>query len=452
MDLNVLIVGGGVQGVGLLHDLASRGVRGLFLAEQGKLASGTSSRSTKLVHGGLRYLEHVSQWPLVHEALQERGLLLRLLPELIRPLPFVLPNFKGSRPPLLVKTGLFLYDFLSGDSGLPRSFSITKNGILERAPYLNRTWVESEVQSGFVFYDAQMIDDAIVRLAAFSAQKMGARFYENTKVTKIVPLPYNAGFKVTLESLGKQTEVTSKIVINAAGAWNNANLLRWGFWPQVGSLLNLGTHLVFDGSDWPMPPNGAAPHATLIQNTDGRVLFMIPWYNQWLFGTTESLFQKNVKDIAPPQEDIDYLKAALVHTMGPHIPPYREVFCGLRTMATALSDTTTAQTTLRASWQEAPFTSPFYGPQLNHNGTSISALSRESTTTVHNKGLFSIYGGKYTTYRAQSQRLGNTICTTLGVGGMSRTASRPSWFLEELLNERPSDLESAPGIRQLQVG
>src|SRR5438128_12418490 len=119
MDLNVVIVGGGIHGAGRLHDLATRNLRGIHLVEQNQLASGTSSRTTKLVHGGLRYLEHPAQWALVREALRERAFLLRNLPGVVSPLRFVLPNFNSGRPAWLVRLGLALYDRLAWERALP---------------------------------------------------------------------------------------------------------------------------------------------------------------------------------------------------------------------------------------------------------------------------------------------------------------------------------------------
>src|SRR5207249_306311 len=150
MDLNVLIVGGGIHGAGLLHDLATRNLRGIHLVEQNQLASGTSSRTTKLVHGGLRYLEHPSQWGLVREALRERGILLRNLPGIVRPMPFVLPNFRGGRPPWLVQAGLTLYDLLDRVSGLPSARRLTHAELAQMAPYLRPERIAQETGSAFL--------------------------------------------------------------------------------------------------------------------------------------------------------------------------------------------------------------------------------------------------------------------------------------------------------------
>ena len=221
MDCEILIVGGGIHGVGLLHDLTARHVKGVHLVEQHALASGTSSRSTKLAHGGLRYLEHFEQWALVREAIQERTLLLRLLQGIVRPLPIVIPNFKSDpRPAWMVRMGLFLYDMLGGDTGLPSARSLTLEHMYQAAPYLSKERIDKDMLKGFLYYDAQMLDDVIVRIAAEASKRLGGTYAENTTAEKIEPLS-KGGYRVTLNQAGRRSEVTTKVMVNAAGAWWN---------------------------------------------------------------------------------------------------------------------------------------------------------------------------------------------------------------------------------------
>ncbi|MEY4064552.1 MAG: hypothetical protein RIR26_760 [Pseudomonadota bacterium] len=448
-DLEVLIVGGGCHGVGMLHDLASRRLKGVHLVEEKTLSSGTSSRSTKLVHGGLRYLEHLAQWPLVHEALRERALLLRLLKGVVQPLPFVLPVFKGDRPAWMLRAGLFIYDTMAGDGGLPRSRTLRGNEIFEASPYLKRERIQSQTTGAFLYYDAQMLDDVIVRIAAEAACRLGASYEENTTVTSVTPLPNNGGYRVVLKNTHGTKEVTAKTVINAAGAWNNANLIRWGFMPKTRCLLNQGSHILFKTSAVPSA-NPKESAACLLQNKDGRVIFFIPWNGQWLLGTTESVLPAQTpRGLHPTPEEINYLLEAAhlnleIQTTPEHIA---ESFAGVRTMPILARRGESLGAELKEEWIENPFASPAY--LQSSEGLNISALSRETIIEETHAGLFSIYGGKYTTYRAECEKLAALLCRRWGRGGQSSTCTSEAWFLSELLAEKPDIFSSPPSIRSV---
>lgn len=449
MDFQVLIVGGGIHGVGLLHDLATRRVRDVLLVEGNSLASGTSSRSTKLVHGGLRYLEHFGQWGLVREALLEREILLRVLRGVVQPLPFVLPVVKGGRPAWMLRSGLFLYDLLAGDGGMPASRSLSKDDLRAIAPYIRADKLENDIEKAFLYYDAQMLDDVIVRVAAAAAQKLGATLTENTRVTSVRQRA-EGGFTVQLQrgENGHTQEVTARFVINAAGAWCNANLLRWGHVPKYATLLNLGSHLVLSSTAVRAKASDCA--ATLFQHTDGRAVFFIPWNNRWLLGTTESVLEPGEpRSLRVPDHDRAYLLDVARSFLAIDNPEshIEEAFCGVRTMpfqapVQALSK---AQTDLPL-WQAKPFESPFY---VHHSTHNISALSRETVIDEVAPGLLSIYGGKYTTYRAQCEKIGALLCRRMGLGGVSGTQDMNNWFISELFSECPSLFQSAPSVRQL---
>jgi glycerol-3-phosphate dehydrogenase len=442
MDLNVLIVGGGIHGVGLLHDLATRKVAGVHLVEKNKIASGTSSRSTKLVHGGLRYLEHLNQWGLVHEALHERTLLLRLLKGIVKPLPFVLPNFKGDkRPPWMVRMGLFFYDILAGDGGLPAASRIDKNDIAKFAPYLNQNKIENEMLSAFLYYDAQMLDDVIARIVAESSIKLGTTYEEDSKVSEIQQI--EDGYKVTIESNGSKKTVTTRYIVNAAGAWCNENLLHWGVVPKITCLLNLGTHIVFDPA---AVPNGDVSNcaATLIQELDGRVVFFIPWFGKWLYGTTESILSAEPSHVHYPESDKEYLMATANETLNlvDAEKNISEIFCGVRCMP--LNQHSKFKK-LEDKWRSDPYHSPFYVKKLDKN---ISGLSRETVIDETIPGLISIYGGKYTTYRAIAEKLGALLSRKLKMGATTGTHLAENWFLEELIKEKPEIFKSSVTLRQ----
>ncbi len=446
-DLEVLIIGGGCHGVGLLHDLASRRIGGVHLVEEKSLSSGTSSRSTKLVHGGLRYLEHLGQWPLVHEALSERALLLRVLKGLVQPLPFVLPVFKGDRPAWMLRAGLFIYDSMAGNGGLPTSRRLSSEEMFQAAPYLKRSQMLEQTNGAFLYYDAQMLDDVIVRVAAAAARKLGASYEENATVKKIEPLGSNQGYRAIIRNSEGEREVTTRCIVNAAGAWNNANLIRWGITPHIRCLLNQGSHILFKKSAVPLAKTEESA-ACLLQNKDKRVVFFIPWNGQWLLGTTESVLPaREPRGLKPSPEEISYLLEAAtlnldIDIRSEHIA---ETFAGVRTMPILEREKILKDLPARSEWVENPFSSPAY--LQSSEGLNISALSRETIIDETLPNLFSIYGGKYTTYRAECEKLGNKLSRTLARGGQSTTCSSDAWFIAELLNESPDIFKSSADTR-----
>lgn len=443
MDLNVLVVGGGIHGVGLLHDLATRKIEGIHLVEQAQLASGTSSRTTKLVHGGLRYLEHPAQWALVREALRERALLLRNLPGLVSPLRFVLPNFKGGRPTWLVRLGLALYDQLAREGGLPKARRLTKAEVAQIAPYLRRERLEQEAGSGFLYYDAQMLDDVIVRVAAQAAVRLGATYAEHTSVEEVAP--DREGFRIRLSSPQGSHVVRSRVVVNATGAWANANLLKWGVSPRVPCLLNVGSHLLFKPEAVEAQPNDCA--AALLQHEDGRVLFFIPWQGHWLLGTTESLLEGKPDKWECQPGDQEYLLRVAARNLN-LIEPVRhtkELFCGIRTIPLPRRAARLRGRSVPDAWRDQPFASPWYLRKVDRD---VSSLSREAVVDEVWRNLFTIYGGKFTTYRALCQQVGERVATRLGCSSPSGTILKENWFLDELKQTKPEMLHSDHRLRQ----
>lgn len=442
MDYEILVVGGGIHGVGVLHDLASRGVKGIHLVEKKFLAAGTSSRSTKMLHGGLRYLEHISQWPLVREALQERTLLTKLLPSITRPLPFVLPCEKGGRPAWMIRFGLFLYDSFAGKSNLPRARKLLDGEIGALAPYLPKERVERDYKEAFLYYDGQMHDDAIVRLVAASAKSLGATYDEQTEATAVVAI--ENGFRVTLLRHGETRTVTTRKIVNAAGSWVTANILKWGFTPSVVSLLNVGSHLILKSDAVAGDPAKCA--GTLFQNSDGRVVFFIPWFGKWLFGTTESILQGHPSSLVPPIKDSEYLLRVAERCMEiKNIDAYREeIFAGIRMMP--LKKSSLGVKDIPQAWREDPFSSPFYEREFKK---SISSLSRETILDRSIPNMISVYGGKYTTYRAECEKVGNIIAQDFHIRNPSGTHKIASWHLAEILEKYPDILQTRQELRHM---
>lgn len=437
MDLQVLVVGGGIHGAGVLHDLASRGVPGLLLAERRRLASATSGRSTKLLHGGLRYLEHPGQWGLVREALRERTRLGALLGAEARPVPIVLPCLPGGRPPWMVRVGLALYHRFAGRSPLPRPRRLDEAEVRQLAPYL-RPEVLAAGQCAFLYHDLQMRDDSVVRLVAEAARRLGASVEEHTEVETLSVVA--GGFRAELAGPGGRRSVTARAVVNAGGAWCSANLLRWGLVPRVVTALDVGSHLVFDASAARGDPARSA--GTLVQNRDGRVVFFLPWFGRWLLGTTESLLAGDPSGVDVSPADREYLLAVARGPLGLGHPEAHLVgaFAGVRTMPLGRAQVAGPVT---PAWRQAPFASPFY---LRSWGGNLAAASREAVVDEILPGLLSLYGGKFTTYRAQCERLGDRLAERLGVTTSSRTGSASAWFVDEIRREHPCLLETDPSL------
>jgi glycerol-3-phosphate dehydrogenase len=271
---DLLVIGGGINGVAIARDAAGRGLK-VLLCEKGDLAGATSSASSKLVHGGLRYLEH-GDFRLVRESLAEREVLLRMAPYLVRPMRFVLPQGPGSRPRWLVRLGLFLYDRLGGARSLPGAQSLDLRhdplGGPLRAP-----------GAGFVYADCRVDDARLTVTTARDAAERGALIL--TRTALVAARRAGEAWRATLRGPdGAPREVTARILVNAAGPW----VL------DVQQLAGLRTHAALrlvKGSHIVVPRLYPGDHAYLLQNDDRRIVFVIPFEREFsLIGTTELPF------------------------------------------------------------------------------------------------------------------------------------------------------------------
>ncbi|MDR7335283.1 glycerol-3-phosphate dehydrogenase [Roseateles asaccharophilus] len=266
-DFDVVVVGGGINGAGLARDLAGRGWR-ILLAEAQDLAQHTSSSSTKLIHGGLRYLE-TYEFSLVRKALQERELLLRSAPHLIQPLRFVLPHAPHLRPAWMIRMGLFLYDHLARRELLPGSHGLNLAGSVYGEP------LRPEFTRGFVYSDGWVDDARLVVANAQDAKTHGAEVLTRCAVTRAERRAEH--WQVTLQS-GRN--LRSRALVNAAGPWAEAFLRGQGL-PARGLRLVKGSHIVVD-------QRFTHDHAYIFQNPDGRIIFAIPYQGRFtLIGTTD---------------------------------------------------------------------------------------------------------------------------------------------------------------------
>jgi glycerol-3-phosphate dehydrogenase len=383
---DLLVVGGGITGAGVALDAALRGLR-VALVDQGDFASGTSSASSKLVHGGLRYLEQ-GQLRLVHEALVERRRLLRNAPHLVRPLRFVLPFYRGGRlPAWKAMAGLYLYDFLAGANNLHHSRRRTAAGLRREFPGLR----PAHLTGGAEYYDAQMDDARLCLEVVRTAWVHGAHVANYAEAVGIERS--GDGFAVTVRDRSPQrpgptVTVRARQVLNAAGPWVDRVRALAG---ETGSALvepTKGVHLVLK------VPGGPPPAAFLLLHpADGRVFFVIPWHGRALVGTTDTFTDEPADRLAVTAAEEAYLLDGYNHHFDPALGAADVCgrFAGLR-------------------------------PLLRAERGGPSARSREWHLFEGPTGLLSAAGGKYTTYRSMAEAVTDRAAARLGNGRRCRTA------------------------------
>ena len=271
---DIAVIGGGINGAGVARDAAGRGLK-VLLAEQDDFASATSSASTKLIHGGLRYLEYY-EFRLVSESLAEREVMLKIAPHIIWPLEFVLPHEKHLRPAWMIRTGLFLYDHIGGRTSLPKSRGV------RLAPEGHGAGLKPEFTRGFAYYDAWVDDARLVVLTLSSARAHGATVLARTRCTGARREGDAWCVKLRDQASGRETEVRARILVNAAGPWVKSLLDRELNIASPGQVrLVKGSHIV-------VPRIHDRRHAYILQNPDRRVIFMIPYEREFtLIGTTD---------------------------------------------------------------------------------------------------------------------------------------------------------------------
>ncbi len=372
-ELDVLVVGGGIVGVGTALDAATRGLS-VGLLEQRDLASGTSSRSSKLVHGGLRYLE-MFDFALVREALAERGLLLtRLAPHLVRPVPFLYPlKHAWERP--YVGAGVALYDGMAMtgkyDMGVPKHKHIFRKQLARMAPDI-RT---DDLHGAIRYYDCQVDDARLVMTIARTAANNGAHVATRTKVTGFLR-EGDRVVGVTARDLENDVDVTirARTVINAAGVWTDQVQDVLGGQAQLDVDASKGVHLV-------VPRDRIRSECGFITKTEKSVLFVIPWGSFWIIGTTDTPWALDLAHPAASRADIDYILGH-VNLLLKDPLDHRDVvgvYAGLRPLLKAVKK------------------------QGEGNGGETTKLSREHTVANPVPGLVLIAGGKLTTYRVMAE-------------------------------------------------
>lgn len=293
MNTDLLIIGGGINGVGIARDAAGRGLS-VVLCEQGDLASATSSASSKLIHGGLRYLEQ-AQFRLVREALHEREVLQKIAPHLVSPLEFILPQDRHIRSPWIIRTGLFLYNLLARDSSLPNAHTLPLHNTLFGSPLHDR------FVKAFSYYDCQVDDARLVIANALSASANGAQILTRTKFLRAQRQQHHWVATLAQAKNNEEIQIQAKCIINAAGPWVAKIAAQLGTPQPLTISLSKGSHLI-------VPKLYQGNHAYLLQNIDKRIVFLIPFQQHFtLIGTTDVNYHGDPAAVHISHEEIDYL-------------------------------------------------------------------------------------------------------------------------------------------------
>jgi glycerol-3-phosphate dehydrogenase len=378
-EVDVLVIGGGVNGAGIARDLAGRGLS-VMLVEKDDLASATSSASTKLIHGGLRYLEHY-EFRLVREALMEREVLLKSAPHIIWPLTFILPHHRKLRPWWLIRAGLFLYDHLGGRKMLPKSKSQYMAGTLYGQP------LKAEFRRGFSYSDCWVEDTRLVILAARDAADRGADIRTRTECLSLERDPKSDMWLAAMQdhTEGGKYHVRARLVVNASGPWVGKTLALAGEQsPKYKIRWVKGSHII-------VPRLFQGDHAYILQNEDKRIVFLIPYEKKYtLVGTTDVEYTDDIEEVRISMEEVEYLCAAanrfLRHPLKPSDVQW--TYSGVR-------------------------------PLVDDGDKEPSKVTRDYMIDMEeNQGLpiLSVYGGKITTFRKLAEAAGDQVVAKLGKG------------------------------------
>ena len=363
---DIAVIGGGINGVGIARDAAGRGLS-VFLAEMGDLGSATSSASTKLVHGGLRYLEYY-KFRLVHEALVEREVLWRAAPHIIRAMRFVLPHHRGLRPWLLIRLGLFMYDYMGGRRLLPP----TKDLDLSRDPA--GVPLKPDYRRAFEYSDCWADDSRLVVLNARDAAERGADIRTRSKLT--AARRADGLWHLTLKDMrsGSESEIAARAVVNAAGPWVAPVLSEIaGLALPAKIRLVKGSHIVVDRMF-------EHDRAYFFQNADGRICFAIPFQHDFtLIGTTDEDFSGDPATVAIGDDETDYLTAAVSEYFKKPVTraDVRWAYSGVR---------------------------PLYDDGASEAKAATRDYVLEVDRSADGAPMLSVFGGKITTYRRLSEQ------------------------------------------------
>ncbi len=412
---DVAVIGGGATGLGVALDAAARGFS-VVLVESHDFAKGTSSRATKLVHGGVRYLAQ-GNIALVREALHERTTLLANAPHLAQPLAFVMPSYKFWEAPFY-GVGLKMYDALAGKAGLGPTEFLSRDETLALLPNSKKTGPAGRLNGGVKYWDGQFDDARLALALARTAAAQGALLLNYCAATALRHTDGKlTGFEVKDQETGLSYEVNANCVVNATGVWVDQFRMEDG--RAVGRAVkemvapSQGVHIVVDRSFLP------GDHAMLIPKTaDGRVLFAVPWLGKTILGTTDTPRHDLAREPLAFREEVDFIlgESARYLTRAPGVADIKSIWVGLRPLVKPPDD----------------------------DGESTQALSREHTVFASKSGLITVTGGKWTTYRAMAE---DVLDKCFDVGLLERREKGVTAHLK-LLGAQAGGLKisAAPGI------
>jgi len=364
-EFDILVIGGGINGAGIALDAASRGLK-VALVEMSDFAAGTSSKSSKLIHGGLRYLEQYD-FKLVREALQERELMVTTLaPHLVKPVSFLYPLHEKFKERTYVGAGMALYDALRGfKRALPWHKHISQKELSEVAPSLRLDLITG----GYQYFDAQVDDARHTMMIARTAAKYGAIITTRTSCKSLIREGRKVQGAVIVDTeSGEEITVKAKCTIMAAGVWTDSLYDSFGIKPGYRVRMSKGAHIVVPGS-------AIKSNTGVIIKTELSVLFIIPWGDKWIVGTTDTDYNDDPAAPLATREDVNYILAQANRVLEPKLDKSQVigVFAGLRPLVSSDPDSATTE------------------------------LSREHVVDHPVPGFVTIAGGKYTTYRVMSE-------------------------------------------------
>jgi len=372
---DALVIGGGINGAGIARDLALRGLR-VALVEKGDFASGTSSASTKLIHGGVRYLEHLD-FHLVFESCRERSILQKIAPHLVRPLPFFIPVYRDDpRSLLTIRAGMALYDLLALLRNTRHHSILNPAEAVRREPALQQEGLKGVA----LYWDCRMDDARLCLENVLAAREAGAETRNYLQVTGLLASGgLTRGARLRDMENGEEVEIEARVVVNATGPWLDEVCALDGD-EEKKLRPTRGTHIL-------VPRINCGEEALyLTAGRDDRLFFVIPRGPLSLIGTTDVDFRGGADEVGPTEEDVGYLLSETARHLRREPPKRSEVvasFAGLR-------------------------------PLLSDSSAKASGVSREHRIFESGSGLISVGGGKYTTYRAVADEVARRVCRRLG--------------------------------------
>ncbi len=379
MDYDLCVIGGGINGSGIARDAAGRGLK-VLLVEAQDLASATSSASTKLVHGGLRYLEHY-EFRLVRESLKEREVLLKSAPHIIWPMDFILPHDENLRPYWMIKAGLLLYDFLGGRKKLKKSEALDF-GVSDLADPL-----EDKYERGFIYSDCWVEDARLVVLNAMDAYERGATVMPQTACMGLTPSRDQDSWQVNLQNMlnGDQFTISAKMVVNAAGPWVRSLLDGSAITTEEAGEYTPNVRLV-KGSHIVVPRLYEGEQTFILQQPDGRIIFTIPYEKHYtLIGTTDVAHETDPSLVAIDEGEIEYLCEAVNRSLKKKISAEDIVwtYSGVRSLV----------------------------DDGNANASKVTRDYKLYVDERHGPPILSVFGGKITTHRELAEDVLSRVST-----------------------------------------